>query len=108
MEKPPLEKVLEKLGKIDIGGWEHTEDNYYSIFTTSINGLKVRLSLYSDSPLPKQYRLEIKDERGPRKIEYNHKSGKELIKNFYEKIYQTYEKFTENEFQEKLNSLVSE
>lgn len=108
MEKPLLEKIIEKLEKIDIRGWEYTTAHGDFIFTTINSGLKFRLSLITDPPMPYKYHFDVIDENKDKKIEYGHKAEKELIKRFYEKIKQEYDKFVENEFQEKLDNFLSE
>lgn len=106
MEKLPLEKVIEKLEKLDIQAWERDG----VIFTARVSGLKVRLQVYKD-PLNMTYScIYIGSEDRTRQISYDAKSKteKDMIKSFYEKTRKKYDELKDKEFEERLQHFLSD
>lgn len=106
MEKPPLEKVIEKLEKIDIQAWERDGVT----FTARVSGLKVRLQVYKDPLNTTCSRIYIGSEDGTRQISYDakNKTEKDMIKGIYEKTCKKYDELKDKEFGERLDNFLSE
>jgi len=103
MEKPPLEKVIERLEKLDIREWEH-DDN---VFKARYGGVSILLDSYRDMGMTFSHIEIVSDDRSNRlRYEAKGKSDKNAIKNFYDRLYQRYREFKDKEFEEKIKSLL--
>ncbi len=105
MEKLLLEKVIEKLEKLDIHEWKWVNKR----LVTRTNGMTVYL--YKEPiKIPTSYCLELTNEEDVGLgLEYgSSKKEKELVKKFYEKILETYDKYKKEELQEMLDNFLKE
>ncbi len=117
MEKPELEKVIEKLEKLDIREWNIlTHRNEIPDLTAKTKGLVVSIKLYeSNNPIKMLfpfclfdemiYSIAIQDENQKVFIEYRDDSKKGKIYKFYEKLCKNLEKFKEDEFSRRIQDL---
>jgi len=113
MEKQPLDKIIEKLEKLDIRGWQYEYERNHefpsgcNFLITKTSGLTVYL--YKERGcIPTPYCLKFTNEGGKDELSYGSKKERELVKKFYEKTYELYNKHKTEEFQEKLNNFLSD
>lgn len=95
MEKLLLEKVIERLEKIDLHEWKWVNNR----LATRTNGMTVYL--YTEpNMIPTQYCLELTNEEDAgRGLKYgSSKKEKELVKKFYRKILETYDKYKKKNY----------
>ncbi len=116
MKKIPLDKIIEKLEKIDIQEWKSDlyideTDSYYSkydqypILSVSFYGLEFHIRKFWKviSISHQSYSLEVRN-RGI-KILYDKKKEQKLISNFYEAIFKNLKEFEQKEFEKKIKEL---
>ncbi len=111
MEKPPLDKIIEKLEKLDIREWKTIDDTFFTgwNFSVHIQGLVFHLARYNKN----DYGFYIQNEEKSIRIEYNNQ--KKIINSFGEKLFKTLAEYKkkelprqEKEFEERLNRFVSD
>jgi len=114
MDKPPLEKVLEKLKSLDIQRWNHTEQVFticnvmgkslLSIETEGLSFFILQGNGYALTIRNTESKLIYKDYIGDR----NNKANKEMLKNFYETTLASLKEYRKKQLAEKLDSFISE
>lgn len=104
MENPPLEKLIERLEKLDIREWKYEYYNYGHQLVARTNGLIIQL--YDKGG----YKIKIVSDQGHKEIAYDpaNKTEKDILKKFCERMVKSYEEFREKELQERLDSFLSE
>lgn len=115
MEKPPLEKVLEKLEKLDTQRWEWKHGYLGPAFTTRIGDLKFYLEKrkkYGAFADKFYYALTIQNIDGSVEIEYfniekQSVEEKELSR-LHTKLYSTLKGIREKRFEESIDEFLSE
>lgn len=125
MEKPELEKIVERFKKIDVREWKsHGTLNYYStyyhpVFTIRLNGLKFKVSVrrhpkMTSELLSYSLSIEIDEYTGTMKYEEYEDNGKtkghrqKMIKDLYENVYKNLRGHMEKEFRERLNTFLAD
>ncbi len=123
MEKPPLEKVIEKLEKTDLREWKSGLLNYYSAFyqpafTIRLNGLKFKVSRWHPKMMSKVFSyslsIEIDEYTGTMKYEEYEDNSKtkgcrqKMIKDLYENVHKNLLEHREKEFRERLNTFLAD
>jgi len=110
--KPPLEKITEKLEKLDTREWNYIESGYGPSFTTRVNGLLVYLFVDRIQLGVKAFKLTIGNEEGNQAhiYECHKRSSPELhaVKKLYEKICREHDNLKETEFGENLQQFLSD
>ncbi len=106
MEKPPLEKVIEKLEKLDARAWKRET---FDCYTTKISGLTVHILQFTDLERI-MYKLELVDDDGYQRVSYTsyNEEQKGMLKNFYESVSEEYHKVKGKEFKEMIDNLLSD
>jgi hypothetical protein len=121
MERPQLEKVIEKLKGLDIQRWKFIHEHVYSgdFLITETNGL--RFSIFkrgSKGRMEDTFRYSVFVEDAGDEITNNcfieytfdkkSKPQRELLDKFYEKTLAALKGYKEKEIKEKLDNFVSE
>jgi len=112
MEKPPLEKIIGMLERIDIRGWESNQyldcDNYYysnkgyPVLSTNLNGLSFHIIKYEK--FRKHYRLEVSDAKKNLRL-FSYDKKRKLLKNFYEKTFEKLKSVRQEESEKNIEGL---
>ncbi|MDP2906838.1 MAG: hypothetical protein Q8O03_02760 [Nanoarchaeota archaeon] len=104
MERPPLEKLIERLEKLDIQEWKYEYYTYGHQLVARTNGLIIPLYHKGD------YQIKIMSDQRHKEISYQpaNKTEKDMLKKFCEKIAKSYEELREKELQERIDSFLSE
>lgn len=105
MEKPLLEKIIERLEKLDIREWERDGNR----FNARHSGLLIHLHVYKDMGMLNCH-IEIINEGNDNELCYEAKckADKNIIKNFYDKICKRYHEFKDREFEDKVRNFLSD
>ena len=106
MEKPPLEKIIEKLEQLDARAWK-LETDY--CFITKVSGLTVHVFKFEDLERTR-YKLELVDDDGYQRVSYTSYNAeeKDMLEGFYKNISQKYHQVKEEEFKEMINNLLTD
>lgn len=105
MEKQPLEKIIEKLEKIDIREWERDGNS----FNARTRGLLIHLHVYKDMGMTCCH-IELISEDKHNELRYDpkNKAEKNMIKSFYEKTCKKYQEYKDTEFEDRVNAFLSD
>ncbi len=112
MEKPPLEKIIEKLEKLDIQEWS-TSPYLKDMpgLTAKTNGLVIDVKPYYKeklNPFAEElwYCIFLQDENQKLFIEYRDHAKKGGIHKFYEKLCRKLEDFSVSEFEKRVQDFI--
>lgn len=115
MEKPPLEKIVEKLEKLDLERWEWKYGYTGPTFCTKIGNLKVyvREEKNFGTFVNKYYHsLVIENRDESVSISYYNKNNQSVeekeIGQLYKKLYSNLKEIREKRFEEAINEFLSE
>lgn len=113
MERPSVDKVIERLEKLDIHEWSilgHYGINHVYHLTAKDNGIVINVRLYSRVGLRDDinYCISIQEENQKISLDYSDHSKKGKIYKFYEKLCKNLDELHQEEFKKRIQDFTHE